>query len=535
MLQVDYTEIIRKRIKIYNKMLTDPSVLLVYQAYYMNRPVEWINDFCVTFDPRKVAPEPRLMPFILFPRQVEFVQFLHSCVEDKESGLVEKCRDVGATWLCCAYTIWMWLFRPGSVIGWGSRKEEYVDKKGDPKAIFPKLRQLISNLAPCIRPAGFSMDSHATYMKIINPVNGSVIAGEAGENMGRGGRTTIYFKDESAHYMHPEAIEAALGDNTDVQIDISSVNGSANPFYRRRMAGEIWEPNKPPTKNKTRVFVFDWRDHPAKTQEWYNARREKAEAEGLLHLFLQEVDRDYSGSQDKIIIRPEWVRAAIDAHIVLGLKDDGERVAGQDIADGGGDKNALTIRHGIVAKFATSWGGDAGDAAAISVPHCIEYSVDELHYDIIGVGAGFKAGINSLADKGAIPQRLKVKPWDSRTSPQDPESRIIPNDPESRTNADHFANLKAQSWWRLRTRFYKTHRSIHYGDKYPEEELISLPSDMPNLHQLQLELSQAVYTYDAKGRVVVDKQPEGSSSPNLADSAVICYNPIRRASSFDII
>jgi hypothetical protein len=48
---------------------------------------------------------------------------------------------------------------------------------------------------------------------------------EAGDNIGRGGRTLVYFKDESAHYEHPDLIEAALGDNTNVQIDISSVNG----------------------------------------------------------------------------------------------------------------------------------------------------------------------------------------------------------------------------------------------------------------------------------------------------------------------
>ena len=66
----------------------------------------------------------------------------------------------------------------------------------------------------------------------------------------------------SAHYEHPELIEAALSENTEVQVDISSVNGSGNVFYRRRMAGEIWTPGKKIESGVTRVFIFDWRDLP---------------------------------------------------------------------------------------------------------------------------------------------------------------------------------------------------------------------------------------------------------------------------------
>ena len=259
------------------------------------------------------------MPFLLFQRQIDFLHFLQGCLEDKENGLVEKARDIGASWLCVAYATWLWLFHEGVAIGFGSRKEEYVDKKGDPKALFPKIRQILQHCPSWMLPEGFNMNAHATYMKIINPANGSVIAGEAGDNIGRGGRTTIFFKDESAHYERPELIEAALGDNTDVQIDISSVNGTNNVFYQRRMAGEVWTPDSTPEEGKTRVFVFDWRDHPLKTDEWYEKRRKRAEEEGLLHLFRQEVDRDYAGSIDRIIIPQEWVKAAIDAHIKLGF------------------------------------------------------------------------------------------------------------------------------------------------------------------------------------------------------------------------
>ena len=71
-------------------------------------------------------------------------------------------------------------------------------------------------------------------------------------------------KDEAAHYEHPEAIEAALGDNTNVQIDISSVNGAGNVFYRRRMAGEVWAPGKAMPKGKARVFIMGLAGSPGR-------------------------------------------------------------------------------------------------------------------------------------------------------------------------------------------------------------------------------------------------------------------------------
>lgn len=505
--------------------------------FYKTHPIEWINDWCVTYDPRRKGL--KVIPFILFKRQEEFVQFLWECLRDKECGLVEKCRDMGASWLCCAFAAWLWIFHSGSAIGFGSRKEEYVDEKGNPKAIFPKIRQIFEYLPHWMLPEGFDMFKHTPYMKIINAVNDSTITGEAGDNIGRGGRTSLYIKDESAHYERPELVEAALGDNTDVQIDISSVNGSANVFYRRRMAGEEWAPGKKIARGIVRVFIMDWRDHPLKDQAWYDNRYQKAEREGLLHIFKQEVDRDYSGSVDRIIIPQEWVKAAIDAHKLLKFKPVGVKMAAQDVADGGRDKHALSMRHGIVLQFAEDWGGgDAGDSVNKAVPACQEFGATELYYDCIGVGSGFKTGINNLKEKlesRGEKLQIKVYPWDAGAKVLEPEDNIIPYDSQSPTNEDFYYNLKAQAWWSLRTRFYKTYKAVKHGEIYPFEELISLDSRLPNIHKVCLELSQAQHKYSPDGRVLVDKKPEGASSPNLADSIVMVYFPCKELSILDAL
>ena len=516
----DWYDEIRRRYRLQKKIIANRDYQIVSMAYYRTHPVEWINDWGVTFDPRLEGL--KKIPFMMFPKQVQFIKYLQELCRDREGGLTEKCRDIGATWLCCAFSVWLWLFHPGSTVGWGSRKEEYVDDGGNPKAIFPKMRQIIENLPRWQIPEGYDPRRHATYMKIINPVNGATITGESGDSIGRGGRTSIYFVDESAHVERPEKIEASLGDNTDVRVDISSVNGSANVFYRRRMAGEVWEEGKIIPRGKTRVFIFDWRDHPGKTQEWYDRRRAKAEAEGLLHVFAQEVDRDYLGSIDNIIIRPEWVEAAIDAHIKLGINAMLDRIAGQDIADGGGDKNALAIRHGIVLRYCDHWSGLADDAPSIAKQPCIEFGVKTLYYDSIGVGVGFRAGMKKIA----WPESIKVHPWSAADNVLDPEKHVIPNDRESPTNEDQYANLKAQAWFRLRARFIKTYNAVRNGDKIDPIDLISLDSKMPRLHELKMELSQAVHKPGANGKTMVDKKPQGAVSPNMADAIVMCYCPI---------
>ena len=532
----DYKKEYERRIKLLKRLNADPALRAAVMLHYRSDPIAWINDWAITYNPRNKKPLPKTMPFVLFKRQEEFVHFLMDCLNDSESGLVEKCRDIGATWLCCAFSVWLWIFIPGAAAGWGSRKEQLVDRIGDPDSIFEKMRMIVNNLPWWMLPAGFEGMKNMTYMKFINPETGATITGEAGDNIGRGGRKLIYFKDESAHYERPELIEAALGDNTDVQIDISSVHGTANVFYRRRMTGEVWLPGKEMPKGKTRVFIFDWRDHPGKDQAWYDQRRAKAESEGLLHLFAQEVDRDYSASLEGIIIPAKWVEAAVDAHIRLDFQPTGEKVAALDVADEGGDKNALAMRHGVVLQYGKHWGeGDAGESARRAVQDSMAAGMDELYYDAVGVGAAVKAETNRLAHAGLIPETFRIMPWFAGASPLNPEDHLISYDDKTPLNKDFFANLKAQGWWNLRVRFEKTYKAVTQGHAIDHEELISLPSTLPNIHEIKMELSQAQKKLTPSGKFAVDKKPDGTRSPNLADAIVMCYTPTREVSILDVL
>lgn len=520
----------------YDKLVDEPELIALAHEVYAQDCVRWINDWCVTVDPRNSENLglTRKMPFILFKRQEEMVEFVLGCLRDKENGLIEKSRDMGATWLCCAISVWLWIYHRGTIVGWGSLLAHNIDDRGNPKAIFLKIRQIIDNLPHFMRPENYDPRWHAPSMKILHPDDtfGTAIIGEGGDNMGRGGRTTIYFKDESAHYEHPELIEAALGDNTNVQIDISSVNGSANVFYRKRMAGEVWYPGCTIAPGRLRVFILDWKDHPGKSQEWHDRREETARREALLHVFRQEVDRDYAGSVDRIIIPQEWVRACVDAHKILGIAEDGERMSAQDIADGGADKNAWAGRYGVVLKFTDDWAGEADESPKVAIPLCVQYGIYALQYDSVGVGTGFKATIKHMQSMRTLPPSMRIVPWNGGSEPLDPDKHVILNDKESPLNKDQYLNLKAQSWFRMRMRCYKTWRAVKFGEKYPHAELCSFDGTIPKINEMMMQLSQATHDANGKGKTIVDKTPAGAVSPNMADAVVMCYNPLRTPVGF---
>jgi phage terminase large subunit len=524
----DYIQVWLDRKARYEDLISSPAHIVGAIEYYRTRPVEFIEDWCQTFDPRNAGTDkPTRLPLILFPRQRDFIEFLHECVKGETGGLVEKSRDMGATWLAVSFSVWLFLFVPGATVGWGSRKEALVDRIGDMSSIFEKIRFQLRSVPRQLWPVKFNEDN-MSFMRIF-AASGESITGESGDDIGRGGRTLCYFKDESAHYEHPESIEAALADNTRVQIDISSVNGLGNVFHRKREGGVEWEPGKPAIRGKNNVFIMDWSDHPEKTQAWYNEREARAIDDGLLHVFRQEVDRNYAASVEGVVIPAEWVKSAIDAHVALNFEEH-ERddvYAGLDVADGGGDRNALALRKGVVLRTIDQWGErDTGVTARKAIDGVSGHKRVLVQYDSIGVGSGVKAETNRLNDDGLMPKGIEFISWNAGAGVLDPDQHVDPDDSETPLNKDFYTNLKSQAWWQLRRRFEKTHRAVTEGIKFDQDELISLPSDLSQLRTLQKELSQPTASKGTRMRLIIDKQPEGTRSPNLADAVVMAYWPV---------
>ena len=371
----DYDLIFRSRIEAIENLRAKPALIPSVIEFYKDNPVAFITDFGMTFDPRMAEiNKPTMVPFVLFPKQVEFINWLHAKWRGRNDGLAEKSRDMGVSWLCCAFAVWMWRFHGGTVVGFGSRKEEYVDKLGDPKSLFWKVRQFIGLLPQELRPRGYNEKEHAPHMRILNPENGAAIVGEAGDNIGRGNRTSIYFKDESAFYEHAESIDAALSQTSNCKIDVSTPNGPGNAFYRKRHGGKI------------DVFIFDWHDDPRKDQAWYDDQCAKLDPV----IVAQEIDRNYEGSIANSFISGDLVRTAMSRG-PADVAPSGGLLAGLDVARFGDDKTVLSLRRGRVLLKQVVWAKhDLVQTAARARNEIAAYNIklDQIAVDTIGIGAG---------------------------------------------------------------------------------------------------------------------------------------------------
>jgi hypothetical protein len=70
--------------------------------------------------------------------------------------------------------------------------------------------------------------------------------------------------------------------------------------------------------------------------------------------------------------------------------------------------------------------------------------------------------------------------------------------------------------------------------KYPYSELISLDSKMPLLHQVIDEIAQPTIGQGQDLRMIINKKPDGTKSPNLGDSAVMAFFPVPDAGGYTV-
>jgi hypothetical protein len=501
----NYSIIFAKRIEMLNKIKNNEIDVNVLRHYYKTHIADFICDWGCTVDFSSANDErPATIPFILFKKQKDWVELLIKKWKNQENLLVEKTRQMGMSWLSVATACAICLFYDDVKIGFGSRKEEYVDKRGDSKSLFEKARMFLNLMPQCFLNGYTEKDSKHMQIRL----GTSAIIGESGESIGRGDTTSIYFVDESAFLEQPQKAEASLSQGTRCRVDISTPNGTANPFYEKRQSGRV------------EVFTFHWRDDPRKSQKWYDEQVAKLDPVTV----AQELDINYSASVEGVVIPSYWVQCAIDAHTKLGIDVAGLKYCALDVADEGRDLNAFAGRKGILLEHLSQWAGKDSDLLATSTTAeslCDEYNYDMMIYDADGMGAGIKGFMRGINERRNAHQQIQITPFHGGASVINPNRMIT----EKWNNKDYFMNYKAQSWWALRLRFEKTYQAIVNSAKIDPDEIISISSELPFLDKLMNELSQPTYSRNSAGKMLIDKKPDGTKSPNLADAVMMSFSP----------
>lgn len=479
----DYTPVYQERMDRLQRLRDDTSILPGIKAYYAeDRPVEFIMDWGMTFDPRNAEIGlPTTMPFLLFPKQQEYMQWLLDRWRGREDGLVEKSRDMGLSWLCVGFAVWMFLFKPGTVVGFGSRKEEYVDDLNDPKSLFWKARNFISLLPDELKPIGWNPKKHAPFMSLVNPENGSAIVGEAGDNIGRGNRTSLYFKDESAFYERPESIDAALSQTSNCKIDVSTPNGEGNPFARKRHGGKV------------PVFTFRWQDDPRKGPEWY--AKQKRDLDPVV--LAQEVEISYSASVANAYVPSDFVTSAQQVG-PADIQPAGPVRLGVDVARFGDDKTVFAARDNrILYPLEVMGKQDTMQTASKVREYVLEWNkansqrpVEQIAVDVIGVGAGVVDRLNEFDD-------LK-------------DVQIVGVNTGLKLSDGRNYNLRARVWRDMKD----------WLD--PRNGPVSIPKDA----ELKVDLTALHYSYRNSELLIESKddaKKRGIKSPDRADALALTF------------
>lgn len=242
-------------------------------------------------------------------------------------------------------------------------------------------------------------------------------------------------------------------------------------------------------------------------------------------LYLHIWEGEPVADSEFAIIKPKWIQAAVDAHKKLGFTASGEKVMGFDVADEGEDYNAIVTRHGSVVINLQEWGhiGDIGYNTEHAHSQAIQLKVNRVIYDNVGNGSHVKVHFRKHGGD------LATSGFNAGGAVLRPEQKYF-----DRTNKDFFENLKAQSWWAVRDRFYNTWRAIEHGDKFQEDELISLDSEAlgKQLEYLKAELSRPRIEYSNNGKVMVEKKSamkkRGIPSPNKADAFIMSFATVNQ-------
>jgi len=469
--------------------------VLQYISQRENIP-DFMVDWCWTYDPRlSNIGLPTIIPWIPFPRQLEFIEWFYNLYLNQKSGMVEKSRDMGITWLFCLISVFEWRWTDGFAGGIGSNKLDNVDKKDEPDSIFEKIRTLLKLLPKFWMPSKFVTRVHDKVGNLVNPNRNSQIGGQGGKDIGRGGRRSFYLVDEAASLEFPMQADASLSQVTNCQIDLSTPKGM-NHFGQKRHSGKL------------PVFTFHWKDDPRKNQEWYDKECERLDPV----IIAQELEINYHASVEGLFIKPEWVKAAVD----IKLQPVGVRQAGLDVAAGGTNKSSIALRFGPVAlvhPFKIENGAELTHAA---IDLCNKAEVDCLHYDSIGVGHA----VYSTIERTERIMRFIHFGMKASARPSD-----LFYEEFDRFAKDVFLNARAEWWYLLSKRFEKTWEHVNGKREYPEDELISIE----NNGNLIAQLSSPKRLDTESGKIKCESKDtmlkRGIASPDEADALVLAFIP----------
>ena len=256
-------------------------------------------------------------PWVPFPFQVDMIRWIEAILgrnrdpSGKMDGVVEKSRDMGATWVFSLYMAHQFLFSDNFAANIVSHTGDVVDKTGDIKSVFYKIESLIginsrmphTSYAPdtfwhdlptgmpsFLRPDGWDPDVHDQKMKLTHPTKNNAIYGETTTtNAATGSRCTMMLIDEAARIKPLEDIWGNIAPVTNHRFAVSSADLRENSFFY-----DLVQKGKGAQRDASQhgpdVMSLPWFEHPLRDSGWLEMQRARA---GDIYQFEREYEMNY--------------------------------------------------------------------------------------------------------------------------------------------------------------------------------------------------------------------------------------------------
>lgn len=241
---------------------------------------------------------------------------------------------------------------------------------------------------------------------------------------------------------------------------------------------------------------------------------------------------EFNDSIDDALIMAEWFDACIDAHIKLGFEPRGEKMASHDPSDMGADSKGYAMRHGsVVLDIQEKTDGNVNEGGHWAVGQAIIQGVDSYSWDGDGLGLGLAE--QTSADLNG--KHVKIEMFRGSESPDNPEAIYNPalKAPiqNQKTNKDTFRNKRAQYYFDLRDRIYRTYRAVIHSEYHDPDTLISFSSEIELLSKVRAELCRIPIKPNGNGLFELYTKDKMKSkfkvaSPNLGDSVMMLMRKV---------
>jgi phage terminase large subunit len=206
-------------------------------------------------------------------------------------------------------------------------------------------------------------------------------------------------------------------------------------------------------------------------------------------------------------------------------------MASHDPSDLGPDSKGFAARHGsVILEVKEKLDGNVNEGGHWAAAEAIMFGCDQFSWDGDGMGValGEQMGIDFAG------KRTELHVFRGSESPDYPDSIYRPalasdssvSISSQKTNRNSFKNKRAQYYFALRDRCYRTYRAVIHGEYHDPSTLISFDSSIESINKLRAELCRMPIKPNGNGLFELYTKDEMKSkfkmaSPNLADSVMI--------------